>query len=97
MANTTEVAVLNFIKSELDTNKPAVLAAIQQLEGGVESFIVNAIKTAPKPSGLLGTLYAALEPSLISYVQGLITNSGPEVVFDFIEAELVAEIKTLGG
>lgn len=95
--NTVEVAVLTFIKSEYESNKPAVLAAIQQAEGGVQAFIVNAIKNAPKPSGLLGTLYSALEPSLENYVAGLITTSGPEVVYDFIDAEIAAELKALEG
>lgn len=92
-----ELGVVEFIKQTYEADKPAVLALIQRCEGGVEGFIVNGLKNAPKPGGLLGSLYPLLEGSLESYVAKLVAAAGPEVVYDFIDRELALEVKALGG
>jgi hypothetical protein len=97
MANQVGGVILDFVKSEFDANKPAVLAAIAAGEGGVEAFIVKGIKNAPRPNGILGSLFPLLEGSLENYVQKLVAANGPEVVFDFIDRELADEAKALGG
>lgn len=92
-----ELAVIDFVKSTYEANKPAVLTAINQAEGGVEAFIVNAIKNAPKPGGLLGTLYGILEPQLETYVKNLVAQAGAEVVYTFIDDELAHIQHAVGG
>jgi hypothetical protein len=89
--------VADFIKQELEANKPAVLAAIQQAEGGVEGVIISAIEGAPAPGGILGMLFKSLRPQLEAYVKNLVATQGPEIVFDFIDGAITAEAKALGG
>ena len=68
-----------------------------QTEGGIESAIANAIKNAPKPGGLLGIVFPALEAGIDKYAVALVAQYGPEVVFNFIDAEAHAFAKSLGG
>lgn len=86
----------DFIKSEYEANKPAVLAAIQAGEGGAEAFLVNLIQNA-QFSGVLGMIASIVKPQAEAFVQGLVTKYGPEVVYAFIDAEIAAEAKRLGG
>lgn len=89
--------IVDFIKITYEADKPQVLAMIQGAEGGVEAVIVQAIEAMPPPRGLLGTLFSMLRPQLETYVKNLVATAGPEVVFNFIDAALIAEDKALGG
>ena len=83
-----EKVLIDFVKTAYEADKPAVLAAITAAEGGAQGFLVNAIKDAPRPPGLLGMLFGTLEPWLEDYVAGLLEKAGPAIVYAFIDSEL---------
>ena len=97
MSNKFAGELADVIVKAAETNKPAILAAIQAGEGGVERAIVNAIKSAPKGSGPLSLALPLIESELVAYVQQLVAKEGPEVVFDFLDAEAHNFAKSLGG
>lgn len=83
--NQGEVAAITFAKGFYESNKPAVLAAIQNAEGGIEGAIINAIKNAPVPGGLVGTIFKLGEPSIEAWVANLVFTNGPEVIYTYID------------
>lgn len=89
--------VLDFIKTEYESNKTGVLALIQKEEGGAAAFITAEIKNSPKPAGALGILYGYLEPQLETYVSNLITTGGPTVIYTFIDGIIAQAAKAAGG
>ena len=91
-----EGQALDVLKSLFESDKPAALAAIQAAEGGIEGFIVNAIKNA-QFTGIAGMLAKAFEPSLESGVAAYVASHGPEVVYEWIDALIAEEAKKLGG
>ena len=97
MSNPIIGELADFAVAELEANKPAVLSLIQAAEGGVEGAIVNALKNAPKPPGLLGTVFPIVEAGFAKYAQQLVAKYGPEVVFNFIDTEAHVFAKQLGG
>jgi hypothetical protein len=92
-----EGEVADVVKSAYESNKPAVLAAIQAAEGGAQAFIVNAIKNAPKQSGIVGELLPFVEGQLESAVAAQLVKYGPEYVYTFVDGLLTAEAAKLGG
>jgi len=97
MSNPIIGELADFAVAELESNKAAALALIASAEGGVEGAIVNALKNAPKPSGLLGTVFPIVEAGFAKYAQQLVEKYGPEVVFQFIDSEAHLFAKSLGG
>jgi len=97
MAVSIPGTIADFVKQEYEANKPAVLALIQQSEGGVENVIIAAIEGAPAPGGILGMLFKSLRPQLEAYVKNLVATQGPEIVYEFLDRAIAAEVKALGG
>lgn len=94
---TTSGQIADALIAAAQSNKAEVLAALSAAEGGLEAAVVAAIKNAPKPGGLLGIAFPAIEASLVAEVQRLIAQNGPEVIFDFLAGEAQQYAKSLGG
>lgn len=80
-----------------EANKSEVLAALTAAEGGVEAAIVAVIQNLPMPGGIIGIAFPAIKGSLEAEVAKLVQANGPEIVFDFLDAEAHALAQKLGG
>ncbi len=90
-----ELATVEFIKNVYESNKEEALKLIQTAEGGAEAFVVNALKAAPRPGGMAGVMFGYFEPYLANYVANVIAKNGPQVVYEFIDAQLAHEVAVL--
>lgn len=97
MATTFIAQLADLAVSELQANKTEALALITSAEGSIEAAVSNAIKNAPKPGGLLGTVWPLIVGQADSFATKLVASYGPEVIFDFIALEAANWAKSVGG
>lgn len=87
----------DFLVSEMEANKPAILKAIADSEGSAEAALIKSLKSLPHPGGLFGIVFPTIESSLETYATTLVAKYGPDIVFTFAIAEARIFAKQLGG
>lgn len=83
------VGVATALKTAYEADQPAVLTLIQAAEGGVEGFILNALKAeAANVKPPFNILAGMAEAQLAAFAQSLVAKYGPTVAYTFIDKEL---------
>jgi len=91
-----EGQIADAVIAAAEANKPAIVAAIQAAEGGVEAFIGKAVDNV-KPSGALALVWEVLKPSVKAELVALEAQVPGAVIFNVLDSEAHALAKSLGG
>jgi hypothetical protein len=97
MSTTTEGAIADAIIAAAEANKPAVLAAINAAEGGVEAFLTNVVNSV-KPNGMiLPTVWSIIKPSIVGELTSVEAQYPGTVIYALLDAEAHVFAKSIGG
>lgn len=94
---TIQGQVADALLSAVETQKPAIVAAIQQGEGNLEQFLETAVDGIKPPNGILAVVWPMLKPSIISELKTLEAQEPGSVIYALIDTEARTLAKSLGG
>lgn len=95
-AKSLEGTVLDVILAVYNANPNGVQAAIAAGEGGLTTFVTNAIKSIPA-KGIAAIVLPYIESGIEAYVAQLVATYTPAEIYTLVGSWLAAEAKAAGG